>query len=57
VEHRRLNPFADANLDHKMKLAFARDIQRLWASLLAEPIPPHLQTFVDRLCRAIEKRR
>jgi hypothetical protein len=57
VEHRELNPFADAKLDHRMKLAFARDIQRLWTSLLAEPIPPHLQVFVDRLRRALEERR
>ena len=56
MEHRQPNAFASENLDHRMKLAFARDIQKMWSSTLAEPIPPHLQVFVDRLCRALEKR-
>jgi hypothetical protein len=56
MEHRQLNAFANGNLDHRMRLALARDIQKMWASLLAEPIPPHLQTFVDRLCRELERR-
>jgi hypothetical protein len=54
MERRELNIYADENLDHRLKLAFARDLQRLYASLLAEPVPPHLQSFVDRLCRALE---
>jgi hypothetical protein len=57
MEHRQPNAFASENLDYRMKLAFARDIQKMWASTIAEPIPPHLQVFVDRLCRALEKRR
>jgi hypothetical protein len=57
MEQRQPNAFARENLDYRMKLAFVRDIQKMWASTLAEPIPPHLQVFVDRLCRALEKRR
>jgi hypothetical protein len=56
MEHRQPNAFANERLDHKMKLAFARDIQNMWASLVEEPIPPHLQVFVDRLCRKVERR-
>jgi hypothetical protein len=54
MERRELNAFADENLDHRLKLAFARDLERLYASLVAETVPPHLQAFVDRLCRALE---
>jgi hypothetical protein len=56
MERRELNVFADENLDHRLKLAFARDLRRLYASLAAEPVPPHLQAFVDRLCRILEQR-
>jgi hypothetical protein len=57
MERHQLNVFANNNLDYRMKLAFARDIQKMWTSVLAEPIPPHLQAFVDRLCWALEQRR
>jgi hypothetical protein len=49
--------FADKNLDYSLKLAIARDLERLYASLVAEPVPPHLQDFIDRLQRALEQRR
>jgi hypothetical protein len=57
MECRQLNVFADEKLDYKLKLAIARDLERLCSSLLAEPIPPHLHAFVDRLERALGKRR
>jgi hypothetical protein len=57
MKQRELNVFADANLDHCLKLAIARDLERLYSSLVAEPVPPHLQAFVDRLARALEQRR
>jgi hypothetical protein len=55
MERRELNVFADEKLDLNLKLAFARDLQRMYASLVAEPVPPHLQSFVERLCRALER--
>jgi hypothetical protein len=57
MERRQLNVFADENLDYSLKLAIARDLERLYASLVAEPVPPHLQDFIDRLQRALEQRR
>jgi hypothetical protein len=57
MERRRLNVFADESLDLNIKLALARDLQRLYARLVTEPVPPHLQAFVDRLCRALDQRR
>ncbi len=57
MERREFNVYADENLDLNLKLAFARDLQRFYKSLVGEPVPPHLQAFVDRLCRALEQRR
>jgi hypothetical protein len=55
MERRELNVFADASLDHNIKLALARDLQRLYSSYGAEPVPPHLRDFIDRLYRALER--
>ena len=56
MERRELNAFSRAT-DYNMQLALARDLQRAYSSLLAEPAPTHLQVFIDRLCRTLEKRR
>ena len=37
---RQLNVFAEAVLDNSIKLAVARDLERLYAPLVGEPIPP-----------------
>jgi hypothetical protein len=50
----QLDLFADENLDYCLKLAIARDLERLYASLL---VPSHLQAFIARLGRALEQRR
>jgi hypothetical protein len=48
MEQHQLNVFADAKLDQKIRLALARDLQRLYSSLVAEPVPPHLRGFIGR---------
>jgi hypothetical protein len=53
---RQLNVFAEAGLDNSIKLAVARDLERLYSPLLTEPIPPNLRSYIDRLGQAIEKR-
>jgi len=40
-----------------LKLAIARDLERLYSSLLAEPVPRDLRDFIDRLTRVSEQRR
>ena len=57
MERRQLNAFADGNLDLNLKLAIARDLERLYSSLLAEPVPRDLRDFIDRLTRVSEQRR
>jgi hypothetical protein len=57
MERRQLDLFAKGNLDNSLKLAIARDLHRLYASLVAEPVPPHLRAFIDRLGRGLEQRR
>ena len=53
MEERQLNAFANARLDHSIKLAIARDLQRLYSSVVAEPIPKQLSLFVERLGQAL----
>jgi hypothetical protein len=38
VEHYPINAF-DPKLDQSMKLAIARDLQRMWSGVLQEPLP------------------
>ena len=45
----QLNVFAEASLDDSIKLAIVRDLERLYAPLVAEPIPPNLRSYIDRL--------
>lgn len=54
MEERQLNAFANARLDHSIKLAIARDLQRLYSAVVAEPIPSQLRVFVERLGQALE---
>ena len=55
MERRELDVSADENLDYSLKLAIARDLGRLYASLLAEPVPSRFRAFIDRLGRALEQ--
>ena len=52
----QLNVFAEASLGNSMKLAIARDLERLYSPLVTEPIPPNLRSYIDRLGQAMEKR-
>jgi len=49
VEHRPINAFAGQKLDQNMKLAIARDLQRIWSDVLDEPLPTDLRGLIDRL--------
>ena len=57
MEQRQLNAFATSNLDRDVKLAIARDLQRQWSFILAEPLPPNLQRFIDSLEQLPGRRR
>ena len=46
---RQLNVFGEASLDNSIKLAVARDLERLYAPLVGEPIPPNLRSYIYRL--------
>ena len=52
---RQLNVFGEASLDNSIKLAVARDLERLYAPLVGEPIPPNLRSYIYRL-EAMQKR-
>ena len=54
---RQLNVFGEASLDNSIKLAVARDLERLYSPLLTEPIPPNLRSYIDRLGQATESER
>jgi hypothetical protein len=56
MEERQLNAFANARLDHSIKLAIARDLERLYSSAVTEPMPAQLGSFVERLGQALEPR-
>ena len=49
MEPRRINAFADLNLDNSLKVAIARDLKNLWSELLREPLPTDLRRLIDRL--------
>jgi hypothetical protein len=49
VEHRPINAFADQKLEDSLKLAWARDLQRIWSDVLQEPLPTDLRRLIDRL--------
>ena len=48
MEHYPINAF-DPKLDQSMKLAIARDLQRLWSDVLQEPVPTDLRRLMDKL--------
>ena len=43
----RFSPFAKA--DYEFKLAIARNLQRVWADVLEEPVPNELQNLLNTL--------
>jgi hypothetical protein len=49
VEHRPINAFAEQKLDQNMKLAIARDLQRICSDVLDEPLPTDLRRLIVRL--------
>jgi hypothetical protein len=50
VEHRSINAFAAAQrLEDSLKLAWARDLQRIWSDVLHEPLPTDLRRLIDKL--------
>jgi Anti-sigma factor NepR len=49
VEHRPINAFADQKVEDSLKLAWARDLQRIWSDVLHEPLPTDLRRLIDRL--------
>jgi hypothetical protein len=49
VEHRPINAFSEQKLDHIIKLAWARDLKRMWSDVLHEPLPTDLRRLIDRL--------
>ena len=49
MEHRRLNAFAEQKLNDTIKLAWARDLQRMWSDVLHEPLPTDLRRVIARL--------
>ena len=49
VQPHRISAFAEQNLDHVVKLAWARDLQRMWSDVLHEPLPTDLRRLIDRL--------
>jgi len=49
MEHHATNAFAEQKADNSMKLAIARDLQRIWSDVLQEPLPTGLRRLIDRL--------
>jgi len=49
VEHRAINAFAEEKLDHAIKLAWTRDLKRMWSDVLQEPVPTNLRRLIDKL--------
>jgi hypothetical protein len=55
MKARQLNVFVEASLDNSLKLAIARDLERLYSPLVTEAIPPNLRSYIDRL-QALDRR-
>jgi hypothetical protein len=45
----QLNVFAEASLANTIKVAIVRYLERLYAPLVAQPIPLNLLSYIDRL--------
>jgi hypothetical protein len=57
MKEREVNGFAWAKLDFDIQLRLARDLERLYTSVLEEPLPEELREFIDRLERALLRQR
>jgi hypothetical protein len=49
MEHHPINAFAEQKAENSMKLAIARDLQRIWSDALQEPLPIDLSRLIHRL--------
>ena len=49
MEHHLINAFAEQQDENSMKLAIARDLQRIWSDVLQEPLPKNLSRLIHRL--------
>ena len=49
MEHHLINAFAEQKAENSMKLAIARDLQRIWSDVLQKPLPTGLRRLIDRL--------
>ena len=49
MEHHLINAFAEQKAENSMKLAIARDLQRIWSDVLQEPLPIDLSRLIHRL--------
>ena len=49
MEHHLINAFAEQQAENSMKLAIARDLQRIWSEVLQEPLPIDLSRLIYRL--------
>jgi hypothetical protein len=49
MEHHLINAFAEQKAENSMKLAKARDLQRIWSDVLQEPLPIDLSRLIHRL--------
>jgi hypothetical protein len=49
MEHRPISAFAEQKLEDSLKLAWARDLQRIWSDVLQEPLPADLRRLIDEL--------
>jgi hypothetical protein len=56
MNERQLSAFGGKTVDYSVKLAIARDLERLYSSVVTEPIPAQLSSFVERLGQALETR-
>ena len=49
MERDQDSAFAEASLENTLKLPMARDLQRQFSAVLAEPLPPDLRRFITLL--------
>ncbi len=56
MEQRLSNASAGERSDHILKLALARDLQRLYAAPWTEPIPLRLRAYIEEIERVLDER-
>jgi hypothetical protein len=56
MKERQLNAFGEARVENSIKLAIARDLERLYSPFVNEPTPPNLRSYIDRLGQALDGR-